>query len=1026
MLLIYQHLGNIVPAGDDALDKAVNSFLTNPLAAATALGLGKVKRDAGDGDDTFRYKAAGVEVEFAYHNKSSPLEGGKLSLSLEEFVVARIFPWLGGFLHTRLGKVKLSINLSNVRDWRHGYFKAKVNYEINHHGYNEKGVLTIAREHDDTGKQTEMLLKLVHLNLPPAGLTRLIPTFLISLHSDLLTVWNGTIFAGPIELHFNGKLDLKNNNIRLNFNGKLDWKNKNIRLDLGSHGRPQGLEFNWDESSTDHIHCKALYTSDGVVDTVLSFNFQRKTKYPVFGMSMSRGNTNLLTFEAVSVVVPELVHYDLTYTSELVGNGKLKLGLKTTKELPDKHNLNVFKEKKIELQFLPDNNAGLVMRTTAEYIGHIHLRLTTVITYNDAPLFDNELVFDHIMGNARYADFKINMVSMGYPRTVQRNSWFTTCEVNGYFSFNFRNPGQFQLLFDSTYNGESSFAFNINTHKFPFGFELEINDQTQIIKKFWPRRYDRYLIFRQKLKVTQKFEIDTTQYATARSGFEFYFNVDDFKEYNISGKANGDLKNGLEGEATLQNIRKRHGHNKTEILNVECKYLAATKDFDIKVSLSEESRYRHYYQLDIHGKLDLTNFGLHFYRDQSKEFALEIKGKKIHSYLAYSQYEITYQFPASGFKGDKIRISIQLSRLRNFRIILQYIPAYIPQTRIVLNFEQAKAKYTGIEEKFDKFTLSAIYQDPSLSMGRHVYNLMKAEFRGSIEMASNNPFAIKLKFLVKHHDVMEFELNNIESPFRAEMYDSYLLPEIHAVAGLPRKDNFKILALKESDPRFDVMKTDGSADFYIVYDDSSKYELWQAEDKLLMIGYNDSTAEAGVFVLPGNQSLNAKVSWQHADAKHEFKINISGIETHNIKLYTDGVNTYNLEASGDNIWLGKYNITRDAFIKAGISQLKGRWSGESNIENAPWTSSVYTQVDFDFPYRVDCRNVCYRTPPPEYDYMPPPCRPCPPPPPPPGYYTPIALSKMPAEPRNWFLNVSKTASGRKFGFTFNNGKISLH
>ena len=204
MLLIYQHFGNIVPAGDDALDKAVNSFLTNPLAAATALGLRKVKRDAGDGDDTFRYKAAGVEVEFAYHNKSSPLEGGKLSLSLEEFVVARIFPWLGGFLRTRLGKVKLSINLSNVRDWRHGYFKAKVNYEINHHGYNEKGVLTIAREHDDTGKQTEMLLKLVHLNLPPAGLTRLIPTFLISLHSDLLTVWNGTIFAGYIDLHFNG------------------------------------------------------------------------------------------------------------------------------------------------------------------------------------------------------------------------------------------------------------------------------------------------------------------------------------------------------------------------------------------------------------------------------------------------------------------------------------------------------------------------------------------------------------------------------------------------------------------------------------------------------------------------------------------------------------------------------------------------------------------------------------------------------------------------------------------------------
>ena len=87
----------------------------------------------------------------------------------------------------------------------------------------------------------------------------------------------------------------------------MDFKNSNVILDLNSHGRLHGLEFNWDDSSTAHISCKALYTSDGVVDTVLSFNFQRKTKYPVFSMSMSRGNTNLLTFEALSEIEPKLV-----------------------------------------------------------------------------------------------------------------------------------------------------------------------------------------------------------------------------------------------------------------------------------------------------------------------------------------------------------------------------------------------------------------------------------------------------------------------------------------------------------------------------------------------------------------------------------------------------------------------------------------------------------------------------------------------------------------------------------------------
>ena len=921
---------------------------------------------------------------------------------------------MGGFLHTRLGKIKLSINLSNIKDWRHGYFKAEVTFEIDHHGYNEKGVFTVAREHDDTGKKTDILLiGLVHLTVPPSGVSQLIPTFLIHLDSDLLTVWNGTFIGGPI---------------KLNFNGKLDFENKNIRLDLSSHGRAHGLELDWYESSADHIRCKALYTSGGVVDTVLSFHVQRKAKNPIFGMSISRGNTDLLTFEAVSELEPELVHYDLTYASELFGNGKMKLDLKTEKALPDKNNWNVLREKTIELQLLPDNNTRLLMRTTAEYIGHVRLRLTTAITYNDAPLFDHELVFDKLMGNVADQAYKINVVSMAYPGCVLRNFMFSTCDVNGYLSFNFRNPSQFQLSIDTTFDGLLC-TFNINTHKFPFGFELEIFDEARLFRYLLnPFIYDKYIPFWQKLKVTQKFGIDTTRYADAHGGLEFYFNADDIKEYNISGIANIDLKYGLEGKAKLQTFMKIPGGNKTHILKVDCKRVAATEDFDIKVSLSKESRYRpHHYELDMYGNLDLTNFGFNFYRDKSKKFELAIKGEEIKSYLAYFQYEITYQFPESGFKGDKIRISIGLSRLPNLRIALQYIPAYYPQTRIVLNFQQEKAKYTAIKEIFDAYKLSVIYQDPSLNM----YNplkLMKAEFKGSTEMASNNPFAIKLKFLVKFNDLIKFEFNNNDSPFRVEMYDPYLLPEIYVLAGLPRKETFKILGLKESDPKGNVLKTDGSADIYIFYDDSNTYELWQAKNKLLMIWYDDGSAEANVFVFPGDQSLNAKVRWQLDESKHEFKVNISGLETHNIKLYTDGVNTYKLEANGDNIWLGKYNITTEVSIMVGLSQLKGRWSGKSNIENAPWTSSVHTQVDFDFPYRVDCRNVCYHNPPPELGYKPPPCRPCAPPPPPmpPGYGEPVALSLMPAEPRNWFLNVSKKASGMKFGFIFNNGRISLH
>merc|ERR1712071_234222 len=54
-------------------------------------------------------------------------------------------------------------------------------------------------------------------------------------------------------------------------------------------------------------------------------------------------------------------------------------------------------------------------------------------------------------------------------------------------------------------------------------------------------------------------------------------------------------------------------------------------------------------------------------------------------------------------------------------------------------------------------------------------------------------------------------------------------------------------------------------------------------------------------------------------------------------------------AKGENYWLGKYDITREGFIKAGDTQLECRWTGVSSIENAPWPSPVHTRWTLIFP-----------------------------------------------------------------------------
>jgi len=281
-------------------------------------------------------------------------------------------------------------------------------------------------------------------------------------------------------------------------------------------------------------------------------------------------------------------------------------------------------------------------------------------------------------------------------------------------------------------------------------------------------------------------------------------------------------------------------------------------------------------------------------------------------------------------------------------------------------------------------------------------------------------------------------------PMELHLKDTYLLPEIYGMAGWARKDTFIMKGIHKADCDKCVvgnLKSVGEADLYLVIYNNNKAELRNENEKLVMVGYSGNSAEVGIYKLPNlpNQSLGAKVTWQWVNFKAEYELSISGLETHSIKLNQDyRKDTFKLEAKGENYWLGKYDITRDGFIKAGHTQLEGRWTGVSRIENAPWPSPIHTEVDFDFPYREDP----YHYPYPSY-----PSYSGPPPSPaayrdysdyeayrpsyttlPPSYTTlPPSYTTLPhhAAQKNYVLNISKKALGKKFTFAFNNGRISL-
>ena len=395
--------------------KTVNSYLANPVAAASALGLNRFKQT--EDDDRFHFKAAGVEAEFAYHKKGSPLDGGWLSLSFEESVVARLFPWLSRVLRTpgcmnstEPLMVKVTIDIGNIRN---GYLTVELGYELfTTHTFfgNYRCLFTISRDNDNANKK--------------------IPTRVHTL---------GIQIVGPDVLEdFNGKLDLEKRKILVHFNHQK--ANYTLHAQASKDVYPD-LSLSVSKGSTELWSIQALaqtpkpnlviydktFTVHGCFEDKMqiSWETEKKIKGGQYGLSEGKFNLHLLSQHGNDYIVnttAEFTRSGIRLATAITEDGRSKLD-------------NV-----LTIQY-----AKKISHDTYDNWHHAFSMVTMVYDLND----EGRGIFHEINGH------------ISHIRMRRRFSYIVP---------------YFQVAFDSSYNGHKALMFNMDTRSFPFKFDFEIND----------------------------------------------------------------------------------------------------------------------------------------------------------------------------------------------------------------------------------------------------------------------------------------------------------------------------------------------------------------------------------------------------------------------------------------------------------------------------------------------------------------------------------------------------------------------
>lgn len=1039
--------------GGNALYNAINTFLANPGAAASALGLTRVKRDVEE-DDAFHFQAVGIEVDFVYHNKDHPQEGGNLSLSAEESVLAKVFPDLQKWFC--LGQVKLSMDLRNEGRAHNPNFRLGIKYDNIHRIHNEKAVFTIFRHID---KKTKKIHSSINLeNIRNFRKSHLIQNFL--LHTDELTFVEGK-FTGHngIDHQLKAELNIENKNVLMNTN-------------LG-----QSLKIDWAASNDEWIKLKATFILGSNAQYDIDFHFQKRA-YPSFGLTVSTGTKALFVFETKSVVEPNIIYpedvkYELRYKAMHIGDGKFRFSWNSEKYNPQTGDILV--KKHLKIQYLPKTGLDMKIIITPERISGGE-KYTTEITQSGKPYLNNVIVTtktyqpiikekkeittetpynNYGMYNTQSVEYsktkKFNLSTEIFNKNLQQRLRYSTKKIQGEIT-----DTPFNLYLEVTNDNERKILYKVNFGNFPDGMIIEITDPyfLSIFLSFTPMYIGLCgtpIGCLDSLKLSTEIDI-TPPYSTSRMFSLLVKNQDDSVSNILAGAMDIDTGSGLYKFHLSNNFSflRRPGDRFTNIQDITVDMISSKSDAKIKMVYSPDPSAANYV-VELNGNKLLTDASLYVNNGGTNLVSLALKG----SDLSIKAIEYLLIYHITGLEEGKVNLSWILEEKQigiKGIIKVHYLPTGKPDILTVITLgktvkgmENAYRLNTSITLKgqplFDEklavnFKQGTIEYSYKCNDYQHnfqdVFEIL--EVYGNIEPQYDllkSKLEAKVVIDEDHDKIAEYKINHLEMPYGVDIKDPYLLPEIYKLANLPRKETLKIVIVEETDPKVKILKETGSGNLFILLG-ANKYELWQADEMLFMLGYDGSSAEVGILVLPGDQNLCAKVSWKFG-VEGEYELKISGLETHNIKITEDYSKDYSfkLEAKGDNYWLGKYDITREGVFKEDNNQLKGGWTGATSIENAPFPTPVHTEVDFDFPYRKKY----------SYGYYPPPSYYPPPPPPPQGYgptgkefvehkrppvvSTQVTHRSPTSEQRNYILNISMKALGTKFTFGFNNGRISL-
>merc|ERR1712002_1155478 len=405
----------------------------------------------------------------------------------------------------------------------------------------------------------------------------------------------------------------------------------------------------------------------------------------------------------------------------------------------------------------------------------------------------------------------------------------------------------------------------------------------------------------------------------------------------------------------------------------------------------------------------------------AKKDKSEMNGKITFNDRNFANFKIKGKFDANGFKyearysavgaGDgKIRIKVKTGATKE--LMFQYLPqngldltldakrelhsdnsrhitakvtrggeTYLQYQNDIVPTSTPTSYELKVDSTFDMSEKSKMY---SMFCKYGCFKNRKMSAKLYVDMTAPQKFSLDIELTKDAQSVLTIEMNSRNNPYVFKIKAPRLLPKILPTgrqsiefeADHKPGQYLKVKSNTNMIKTFSVTKVGGN---------TRKIELNGKE--LVKAGYTSSdNSISQTTTLPDGRSLTTTVTWESDNLKkNKVNIKLDGTERKlNADLSWDVTNPTNMvmkaDAKGENKKWGKYELTRNLKITKSGTKFNAKMDGVSSIANAPWPSPVNTDIDISFDTNA----------------------------------------------KDYSIAVKKSAAGRNFGITLNNGRLSVN